>query len=441
MRAREVFLALLVILGGVFLYYAQNGRLNFQGDGWDGFFGGRSEEFVFEASQEIPAPIPARLDVRNSHGEVEIEASGTGPVTVLFRKRVWRKDKAAAQAVADDLKMIVNQQDDRLILSTNRDDFKRKNFETDFKIVVPAGTAVLVKNSYGPIKTRGTGSTELINSRGRVSASAVGGGLVLSTSHDDVTVDGVAGDCRIEDPHGQVIVQNVEGDLIIKNSNGSVRAERAAKTLTIDASHSEITAEDIRGRAEIGSSYETIRLKRAAAARIRGGHCDIVLSGIEGPVDVLNDNGSLTADDIRGDFKVEGRNLGVTGRLISGSEIILQTSYQDVRLLDFSGRAKVTLSHGDLTLQPRDLASPVEVHGSTCAVTLEWPAGLRAPFDGQTTSGNIVWELAEKPSLQKSNGTSETKAFPDAAGKPGLTIITTYGDIVVRNAVPAAKTI
>ena len=439
MRAREVLLALLIILGGVFLYYAQSGRLNFEWDGWDGLFCSRGEEYVFENSQEIPAPVPARLDIRNSHGAVEVEASGTGPVTVLFRKHIWRKDKAAAQTVADELKMIVNREGDRLVLSTNREDFKRKNFETDFKIVVPAGTPVLVKNAYGPIKARGTGTAELINAHGRVSASAVGGGLVLRTSYDDVAVDGVQGDCRIDAPHGQVIVQNVLGDLLIDNTYGSVRAEKAARKLTIDGSHSEVAAADIQGEADIGSSYESIRLTRAAAARIRGRHCDIVLAGIKGPVDVVNDHGTLTADDIQGSFKAEGQDLGVTGRSISGPEIRLQTTYQDVRILDFSGPLTVSLSHGDLTLRPRELSAPVDVRGSYTAVTLEWPAGLRAPFDGQTTSGAIAWDLPEKPALQKTNGISVTKAFTDAAGKPGVTIVTSYGDIRVKGAVPEAK--
>ena len=58
MRAREIFLALLIIFGGVFLYYAQTGRLNLDGEGWDGFFGSRGEEFVFESSQEIAGPRP-----------------------------------------------------------------------------------------------------------------------------------------------------------------------------------------------------------------------------------------------------------------------------------------------------------------------------------------------------------------------------------------------
>ena len=75
-------------------------------------------------------------------------------------------------------------------------------------------------------------------------------------------------------------------------------------------------------------------------------------------------------------------------------------------------------------------------------MTLEWPAGVRAPFDGRTTSGTVAWGLAEKPAFEETNGTSRTKAFSDAAGKPGVTIVTSYGDIRVKAAVEAnsAKT-
>ena len=439
MRAREIVLALVIVLGGVFLYYAKTGRMAWDWDGLDGIFSARGEEFVFEASQAIDEPMPAQVEIRNDHGAVEIEGAGTGPVTILFRKHVWRKDKAAAQTVADALKMIVNRVGDRLVLSTNRDDFKTKKFETDFKLVVPAGTPVLVHNAYGPVKAKGTGPAELINTHGRVSAAAINGGLVLRTSYDDAIVDGIQGDCRIETPHGQVVVQNVQGDLVVESSYGSVRAERAAKKLTISAPHSEVTAKDIRGDCEIGSSYETIRATRTAALKIRGRNSDILLSEIKGAVDVLDDHGTLDAGTIQGSFKVEGKDLRVSARSIDGGETRFRTSYGDVELLDVAGPAFITLSHGDLILRPREPAGPIEVQGSYCAATLEWPAGLRAPFEGRTQSANIDWGLTEKPSLATSNGTSVTKAFPDAAGKPAITIVTTYGDIRVLPA-PGGET-
>ena len=76
-------------------------------------------------------------------------------------------------------------------------------------------------------------------------------------------INGVGGDCRIEAPRGEVNVRSVEGELVIENSYERVRVERTSKTLTIVGSHSDILAKELGGRAEIGSSYEPIRVAGA----------------------------------------------------------------------------------------------------------------------------------------------------------------------------------
>jgi hypothetical protein len=431
MRAREIFLALLIILAGVSLSYYKSGRLSFEGDD---FFGWSGREFQFEESRDIPGPVPAWIEIANSHGAVAVEAAAVDQVRIVFTKRVWRKDEAAAKATADAIKMIANQTGDRLILSTNREDFKTKRFETDFKVLVPAATSVLVKSSYGPVKATGIARAELINSHGRVTASAIAGPLIVRSSYEPVDADGIAGDCRIEAPHGEINVHAVEGDLIIENSYERVRVEKAAKALTVSGPHSDILVKDIGGRAEIGSSYEAIRVVGALDVKIRGQQSEIELEDIKGAADVVNDHGFVRARNVTGGLKIDGRDVGVSATGIAGPEIRITTSYQDVGLLDFSSPAVIVLSHGDLHLRPQGLAGAVDVQGSYAGVDLEWPAGVRGPLSARTTSGEIDWRLAEKPASLTTNGTSEVKAFVDAAGKPGVTIVTTYADVRVRDA-------
>ncbi|MCX6561778.1 MAG: DUF4097 family beta strand repeat-containing protein [Candidatus Aminicenantes bacterium] len=431
MRAREIVLALLIILAGVSLSYFKSGRLSFEGDD---FFGWSGREFQFEETRDIPGPAPAWLEIANSHGAVAVESAAIDQVRIVFTKRVWRKDEAAAKTTADAIRMIANQSSDRLILSTNREDFKTKRFETDFKVLVPAATSVLIKNSYGPVKASGVARAELINSHGRVSAAQIAGPLVVRTSYEPVDADGIAGDCRIEAPHGEVNAHAVEGDLIIENSYERIRVERTAKALTVSGSHSDILAKDIGGRAEIGSSYEAIRVVGALDVKIRGLQSEIELADIKGAADVSNDHGFVRARNVSGGLKIEGRDVGVSASGIAGPEIKITTSYQDVDLLDFTSPAVIVLSHGDLRLRPLGLAGAVDVQGSYAGVDLEWPAGVRGPLEARTTSGEINWMLAEKPASLKTNGSSEVKAFTDAAGKPGVTIVTTYGDVRVRDA-------
>jgi hypothetical protein len=436
MRAREIVLALLIILAGVSLTFVKSGRLSIDGEeifGWSG------REFRFEETRDIPGPVPAWLEVANSHGAVTVEAAATDQVRIVFTKRVWRKDEAAAKSTAETIKLIANQTGDRLVLSTNREELKAKRFETDIRVQVPAATLVLAKSSYGPIKVIGVARADLINSHGRVSAAAIAGPLIVRTSYEPVDVEGIAGDCRIEAPHGEVNVRAVEGELIIENSYERIRVEKTSKTLTIVGSHSDILAKELGGRAEIGSSYEPIRVAGAKDVKIHGLQCDIELIEIAGAAEVFNDHGFVRAKGITGGLKVDGRDVGVSASDIAGPEIRIATSYQNVDLLDFSGPAVIILSHGDLRLRLRDLSAGVEVQGSYAAVGLEWPAGVVAPLDVKTTSGEIRWNLAGKPASLTTNGSSELKAFPEAAGKPGVSIVTSYGDVTIREAGASVK--
>lgn len=435
MRAREIVLAVFIILAGISLTAVKTGRLSF-GDG--DFWGGSGREFRFEESREIPGPVPTRIEVANVRGQVTVEAAETGSVQVLFSKRLWRKEEAEAQAAAAGLRLTVNRTEDRLILTADAVDGSTRRFETGLKLVVPAASTVVVKNAYGPVRASGLASAELTNSHGSVSAARIAGALVVRTSYEPVDVDGVGGDCQIEAPRSEVHVRMVSGDLLVENSYEPVRIDGAARALTVSGNHSDILAKGIGGRAEIGSSYEPIRVVGAAEAKIRGLQSDIELEDIRGAADVTDDHGSLRARNVAGGLKVDGKDLGVWASGIGGPEIRISTSYQDVDLLDFGGPAVIVLQHGDLRLRPRDLSGPVDVQGSNAAVDVEWPAGLRAPLSARTASGEIRWSLAEKPASLTANGSSEVKAFPEAAGRPGLTIVTSYGDVTVREA--AART-
>ncbi len=442
MKAREIILAIFIIMAGLLLTSYKTGKIPLRWDGGDiGFFGWDNEEFLFEETQEIPGAAPVLLEVRNSRGDVVVEAAEAGAPTVkvVFRKRIYRKNQAAADAVAAKLKMTVARPGDRLILSTNREQIDAPRCLTEFKILVPSGTPVVAITSYGTLRATGMGRTELRNAHGRVSAAAIAGDLLVNTNYEAVDVDGVQGDCRIEALHGEVQARNVQGDLAIENSYERVRVDYASKKLSIVGKSSDILAKNILGGVEIRSSREPVKVAGAASVKIENRNGDVEVVDIRGPAAVFGEHGRVRAEAVTGSLQVEGRDVGLTARNVSGGDITVNTSYQDVEILDFSGKARLSVDHGDLHLRPRDVVSPVEVRGEYCAVDLEWPADVRAPFHGLTRSGEIHWGLSEKPALEKTDGTSETMAFGwFVAGRPGVKITTSYGNIRVREAVAAS---
>ncbi len=430
MRARDIVLALFIILAGLTLTAVKSGRIHLDDEA---FFGGSGREFRSEETRDIPGPVPARIEIANIRGFVTVEAAETDAIKVTFSKIVWRKDEDRAKADAASLRLDVTQSPDRLILSAGAAEKTLRSYETGLKLVVPAAASVLIRNAYGPVKVTGLAGAELINSHGSVSADRIAGPLVIRTSYEPVTADGIGGDCRIEAPHGEVNVRSAAGDLVIENSYERIRVEDAAKALTLAGNHSDILVKNVAGRTEIGSSYEPIRVIGAADVRVRGLQSDIALEDIRGAADVGNDHGTLKVRRV-GSLKVDGKDLGVWASGVAGPEIRLSTSYRDVDLLDFTGPATIILSHGDLRLRPRDMSGTVDVQGSYAAVEVAWPDGRRAPLSAKTVSGEIYWRLAEKPASLSANGSSELTAFSDAAGKPGLTIVTSYGDVTVREA-------
>ncbi len=441
MKAREIFLVLLIIGIGVFTYYAKTGKLDIEWDGgnWSWFSPG--EEFVFEESQEIPAPLPREIQVINAHGSVEIQGIETDKISISFKKSIFRKNKEEAQKVADQLKMIVNREEPRLILSTNRDEFRRKNFEIHFKISAPAGTEVLVKNSYGLVKTVKTGKTDIANSHGEVQALDIGGRLIIGNSYEDVAIINALADCKVTSPHSKVTATNVQGELLLDHSYGEVELENIGKKVSLNGSHSQVTGKSLKGEVEVTSSYEPIALTDAGPTTIRGHHCDIEAKGINGPLEITDSYAQLRLSDIKGNLKVEGASMEVWADSVLADEIFVSSSYQNVEILSFTGKTTVRLIHGDLALEPESVTGPIDVQASYASIRFGWPAGGKFPFEARAKSGNIYWNLADKPSLEETNGQSVTKAFLNESGKPSIKLSTSYGDIRVEKTSRSVKSI
>jgi hypothetical protein len=436
MKAREILLALALIVFGVVAYYAKSGRLEINLDG--GPFWGTTEEFLFDETQDLAGPPPQELHVINAHGAVEVRGAETDRITVTFRKSIHRKNREEAAKVADQLKMTVNRDGGRIILSTNRDDFRRKGFETRFTITVPAGQAVLIRNSYGPVKAEKTGTTDIVNPHGQVQAGDISGRLSVEAGYEDVDVHGLRDGGRIAAPHAKIIAVGVQGELFVEGSYGEIFVENADRNVHVEALHSAVTGRNLKGEVEIRNSYDAVTLSGAGPTKIFGHHSDVAADGIDGPLEIGDGNARLVIAGLNGDLRIEGNNLAVRAQRVLANDIFISSSYENIDLLEFTGKAAIVLKYADVTLAPASFAGPIDVRGDHAGVKLGWPAGAQAPFEAETKSGAIRWNLGVKPSFEQANGTSVTRAFTGAAG-PLIRIQTTYGDITIDEGPKAIK--
>jgi hypothetical protein len=433
MKAREVLLLILIVAAGVFFHYAHTGKLNLDGD-WEWGIFDFGVSYSYEESQTIEAPLPARLEVRNAHGDIDVRSADQEDIRLTLHKKIRRRKEAEAREVADMLKPVITRTGDRIIISSNRGEFKKRNFETSFTLVVPRNMGVTIENSYGTVKAAGIRGGEIVNPHGEVAVADVGGELAVTNSYEDVDIEGVGASCRVSAKHSDVSVRNVGGEVSVDHSYGKVIIEDTAADATVRGDHTEVDGQRIKGRVDVRTSYERISLRDVGPAVVNGHHAAVEAEGVAGGLSVATSYENVRVEDIRGDLTVEGKSVEVTGRSIAAREVRITTSYENLDLAGYSGSAIISLSHGDAVLAPSSLDFPIEVKNVYSTVRLFLPKGERGPIEVRSRGGEIKWGLAEPPSVNQTNGEAVVKAFLDRIQRPGILLSTTYGDIYLEEA-------
>jgi hypothetical protein len=433
MKTREVLLLILIVAFGVFFHFAHTGKLFINTDwDWDSADIGWGKSFSYEDTMVIEAPIPSRVEIRNAHGEVDVRSVDRETIGLRIRKRIRRKTEKEAIEVAGLLKAVVVRGADRIEIGVNRDDFKKRNFETDLIIEVPLRTEAVIFNSYGKATVVGLSSARIENTHGAVDASDISGALSITNSYEDIDVSGARASCDLTGKHADIRVRETSGPLAIRHSYGKVTAEDGASTATVYGEHSEVICRRIKGAVEVHTSYEKTTLDNVGPSTVTGHHSAVTADRVSGDLKVTTSYENVRAEGVQGDFSVEGKSVGVIGKGIAGREIRIATSYENLDLSDFSGRTSISLAHGDAVLAPASLEFPVDIQNTYSTVRWIWPAGDRGPIEARARGGEIKWSLAVPPDLNTTNGESVVKAFTDRAGRPSVTIRTTYGDIEIR---------
>jgi hypothetical protein len=432
MKAKEIILLILIITAGIIFYHAQTGKIWIDWDWDEGIYFGQ-EEFVYEEREEITPPLSSQsLRIINAHGHVEVEGSDRESIEILFEKIIYRREQKQADEVNEKLKIVVANNSDRIEISTNREDFRKRRFRTNFKVMIPESMTVYVKNSYGEVSVTQAGETEIRNPNGRVYADNITGHLTVKNSYKDVEVENIQSDCQIESRSSTVIARGVEGSAFIDHRYGKIYCENIGQSVTIDGSYAEVHGMNVLGLFDIQTSYRNIDLSDVGPVQIRTRNSRIEVKGAKDFVDIEDRYGKVELFDIRGNVKIDGNNLEVYGYSIVGESIIISTSYRKVELTNFQGKTEITHSNGDVGLEPLPLTHPIQVHGQYTDIKYYWQSGGRYPFEARAKGGNIVWNVSEGLSHEEENGYKVIKAFETETDKPSVVLNTTYGSIRIE---------
>lgn len=429
MKAREVFLLILIILAGVLFTHIQTGKLHWSFDEW-GII--TSEEFFYEETEDLAPPLPAILEILNSHGEVTVQGTETDRVTVTLKKTIWRRNQQEADEVDRELDLEISREPGRILISTNRSDFGRKNFETDFLVKIPKGMETRVRNSYGNVIVSGTGTSFVENRRGRISVSDITGPLTVENSYDDVRVENVTETCDIKNRYGEVEVRNVQGPVTVDLRTGEVRLEEVNRMVTVRGANNGVRGEKLAGPLDIESSFKKLSLFDVGPVKITGRQSPVLVAGCRGNIEIRNRFAKVDISGVEGDLVIEGKSLNVKGSRITSDNILIDSSNEDIELEEFSGKSNIRLAHGRVFLSPLPLTGDIDVRASYSDIRFQWPLSGEYPFLASVKNGEISWMLSEPPERMEENGTTTVKSFSGIQDAPVINLYTSYGTITIE---------
>lgn len=392
MRIRELLLVAVLVLAGFVLFQFQTGRWDIGGDwsrGWPDGFGAFGREASAEETRTLEAPLPAAIEIENGRGRVEVRGADQEAVRLTFRKTAWRRTEEEAREIAGRLGYTVTKGADTLALAANRDEFARQGFETSFILTVPRGMSVRVGNSHGAVRVDGVAAAAVRNSHGEVFVTDVRGDCGIETSHEDVEVRRVAGECRVTNRHGDVRADSVGGDLRIETSYGGVGVEDCGGKADVRGPNVAVEARRVAGAVTVDTSYRKVHLADVGPAEVTSKHAAVTAEDVRGDLKVRTSYGPVQAARVRGRLIVGGANAAVTADGVGGDRIDVKTSYAKVSLAGFSAEVAVANRNGAVSLVPLDLRRGLSVRNEYGEVRLAWPDGETARVEAQARGGEV----------------------------------------------------
>lgn len=432
MKAKEIILLIVIVAAGIIFYHAQTGKIWIDWEWDEGIYFGQ-EEFVYEESEDIEPPFPGVLSIDNAHGNVEVRGTQEESISITLEKNIYRRKQKQADEVADKLKIAIHKNSRNIQISTNREDFRRTHFRTNFKIYVPESIELQVKNSYGVVDVSGVRDTEIVNRYGKVYVSDIAGNLTVESSYKEVEVENIQSDCEIRTRSSSVSVDNVGGETRIEHRYGKISLENIDQGVTVVGTNSEVFGQNIGGSLDIQTSYRKIGLFNVGRVKIRANNTRIEIDGAEDSVDIEDKYARINLNGIQGNLRVDGRNLEIYGKSVVGETITISTDYRNVELTEFQGKTEIVHSNGDVYLDPLPLTQSIEVNGRYTDIRFSWPLGGRYPIEAKVKGGDIDWGVSAGLTQEEENGYSIVKAFVEEQDKPSILLFTTYGSIKIED--------
>ncbi|HEV2386983.1 MAG TPA: DUF4097 family beta strand repeat-containing protein [Candidatus Acidoferrales bacterium] len=376
--AGELLLILLVIAGVAAV--VAFGRLHGGGPMWDteiGFFG---SPYTFTSTLPVqPVTAGSRLDLWTPRGNINVRAQPEPNVNAAVTKIVNAASQAAAQQTADRTTVAFEATAQALRLEPK----------------MPSG-----------------GDNEQVNydvsAFPQISLSA-------STGRGDVDVDGIAGEVAAS-AAGGIEVSNSGSDTTLDLRRGNVHVHSAAGNVLINGHGEQVDVGEVAGSASInGEFYGPIRIRAVAKnLQFNSSRTSFSVTALPGRFEM--DSGRLVLSDTPGDASLETRE-------------------KDIEFENVQGRLHVVNHNGGVEIRfSRPPRSDIDVSNGSGDIELVLPPESSFSIAAESRSGDISSDF-QTPTLKlvESSPDSRLEGAVGAEG-PKISLNTSYGTIRIRKA-------
>jgi DUF4097 and DUF4098 domain-containing protein YvlB len=203
-----------------------------------------------------------RLDIRLASGDIDVDATGDGRVTV----ELIAHDEES-QRLVDEAR--IERDSDTIVVEVPN---KRGGFSfgsmfgrsgVSCRVRCPEGTSVAASTKSADLRVRGTvgglslrtasGDLEAADVTGDVNVKSASGDTVLRTVGGRLNVQSASGDIHVRTTRGPVSVQTASGDVEIESADGDVSATAVSGDVALDAVvRGDVSAQCVSGDVRIG---------------------------------------------------------------------------------------------------------------------------------------------------------------------------------------------
>ncbi len=416
MKKKEIALIVVLIAFGLIYQAIEKGRIRFVRD-----FSFYTDERKLMGNRFVEFPEDEKLFssvtkiiVENPAGEVVISKSPDDQVRVKSFLRVYYSNEGDVDTLRKKTAVAAELRNGELkIAGQYGSSFPYRQIRVLFRLSVPENIGLSISNQEGNTIIRGTGKDVYVNQ--------VNGSLVL---------EGIPSGLKLKLKNCNANIKTIAETVDISAYRSNIYLEDAF-SLRIKGERGDFSIKNVKNDAYMEHSYGRIDMDGVEQAEIYARHCRISAKNIHNGAIITNKYDNILLENIRGDVRLSSRLGKIDIRHIESRNIVIEDSYADIVIADYSGEnLDVLLKNGNLDLQVKNVADRINIQSKHAELSLSFGVLLDPTFSIKTRHGQI--DLQTPLDFEKYEENAES--FANRSGqKPAILINNTYGNVLIKS--------